>query len=107
MAHTKAQGSSNNGRDSVGQRLGVKRFGGQIVNAGEVLVRQVGTKFHAGNNVSRGSNDTLFARVSGVVKFEYLRSTPGRWGNGRQRISVYPVAAAAPTKKPAKVTAQA
>lgn len=92
MAHTKSQGSSNNGRDSKGQRLGVKRYGGQIVNAGEVLVRQVGTKFHPGRNVGLGSNDTLFARINGVVRFEYMRATPGRWG-GRQRVSVYPASA--------------
>ena len=90
MAHTKSQGSSSNGRDSAGQRLGVKRYGGQVVNAGEVLIRQNGTKFHPGHNVGIGSNDTLFARIAGVVKFEYMRRTPGRWG-GRQRVSVYPV----------------
>lgn len=89
MAHTKSQGSSNNGRDSKGQRLGVKRYGSQLVNAGEVLIRQVGTKFHPGHNVGKGSNDTLYATVTGIVKFEYMRSTPGRWG-GRQRVSVYP-----------------
>lgn len=89
MAHTKSQGSSSNGRDSAGQRLGVKRYGSQFVNAGEVIVRQVGTRFHPGKNVSRASNDTLFARIAGVVKFEYMSKTPGRWG-GRQRISVYP-----------------
>jgi len=90
MAHTKAQGSSSNGRDSAGQRLGVKRYGSQVVNAGEVLVRQVGTKFHPGHNVGRASNDTLFAKTNGVVRFEFIRKTPGRWG-GRQRVSVYPV----------------
>lgn len=89
MAHTKSQGSTTNGRDSAGQRLGVKRFGSQFVNAGEVLVRQNGTHFHPGTNVGRGSNDTLFAKVSGIVKFEWMSKTPGRWG-GRQRISVYP-----------------
>ena len=96
MAHTKSQGSTTNGRDSVGQRLGVKRYGSQIVNAGEVLVRQNGTRFHAGLNVGVAKNDTLFARVPGVVKFEYVRRTPGRWG-GRRRVSVYPVSKAAPT----------
>lgn len=90
MAHTKSQGSTTNGRDSSGQRLGVKRFGSQRVNAGEVLVRQNGTHFHPGLNVGRGSNDTLFAKVAGVVKFEWMSKTPGRWG-GRQRVSVYPV----------------
>jgi large subunit ribosomal protein L27 len=89
MAHTKAQGSSSNGRDSAGQRLGVKRYGSQLVNAGEVLVRQVGTRFHPGNNVGKGSNDTLYSKVTGIVKFEWMSKTPGRWG-GRQRISVYP-----------------
>lgn len=84
MAHKKGQGSSRNGRDSNAQRLGVKRFGGEIVNAGSILVRQRGTKFHPGSNVSKGSDDTLFALSSGVVKFEVGR------GN-RQFISVYPV----------------
>ena len=94
MAHTKSQGSTTNGRDSAGQRLGVKRYGSQVVNAGEVLVRQNGTKFHPGRNVGIASNDTLFARVAGIVKFEYMSKTPGRWG-GRQRVSVYPVPAKA------------
>ena len=94
MAHTKSQGSTTNGRDSAGQRLGVKRYGSQKVNAGEVLVRQNGTHFHPGFNVGIGSNDTLFARISGVVKFEWMSKTPGRWG-GRQRVSVYPEAALA------------
>ncbi|MCB4757598.1 MAG: 50S ribosomal protein L27 [Elusimicrobia bacterium] len=89
MAHTKSQGSSTNGRDSEGQRLGVKRFGGQFVKSGEVLVRQNGTHFHPGFNVLKGSNDTLFARIAGTVRFEFMRQTPGRWG-GRQRVSVYP-----------------
>ena len=69
MAHTKAQGSSSNGRDSNGQRLGVKRYGGEKVLAGAVLVRQRGTKFLPGANVGRGKDDTLFAKVSGVIKF--------------------------------------
>ena len=89
MAHTKSQGSSTNGRDSAGQRLGVKRFGSQLVNAGEVLVRQRGTKFHPGRNVGIGSDDTLFAYVKGVVRFEHVGKTLGRWG-GRLRVSVYP-----------------
>lgn len=89
MAHTKAQGSTSNGRDSAGQRLGVKRYGSQLVNAGEIIVRQNGTKFHPGLNVGRGSNDTLFSKVHGIVRFEYMQKTPGRWG-GRQRVSVYP-----------------
>ncbi len=83
MAHKKGQGSTKNGRDSNSQRLGVKRFGGQLVNAGEILVRQRGTKFHPGTNVMRGSDDTLFATSNGIVKFEIGR-------NDRQFISVYP-----------------
>jgi large subunit ribosomal protein L27 len=69
MAHKKGQGSSRNGRDSAAQRLGVKRFGGQQVKAGEILVRQRGTKFHPGHNVGRGKDDTLFARSEGRVLF--------------------------------------
>ena len=69
MAHTKAQGSSSNGRDSHGQRLGVKRYGGQTVLAGSVIVRQRGTKILPGLNVGRGKDDTLFAKASGVVTF--------------------------------------
>ncbi|HVG22178.1 MAG TPA: 50S ribosomal protein L27 [Blastocatellia bacterium] len=83
MAHKKGVGSSRNGRDSNAQRLGVKRFGGQLVNGGEILVRQRGTKFKPGNNVGRGSDDTLFALVTGNVKFE----EKGRKG---KFISVYP-----------------
>lgn len=84
MAHKKGQGSSRNGRDSNAQRLGVKRFGGQNVLAGNILVRQRGTKFHPGENVGKGSDDTLFALIDGVVKFEVKR------GN-RQYVSVYPL----------------
>ena len=69
MAHKKAGGSSRNGRDSDGQRLGVKRFGGQLVNAGEILVRQRGTHFHPGVFVGRGGDDTLFALADGTVRF--------------------------------------
>ena len=96
MAHTKAQGSSSNGRDSHGQRLGIKRYGSQFVNAGEIIVRQRGTKFLPGTNVSRSSDDSLFARVSGIVTFEWVR-------RGKQQISVYPKVAekAAPAKKAA------
>ncbi|MBT3392458.1 MAG: 50S ribosomal protein L27 [Elusimicrobiaceae bacterium] len=86
MAGTKSQGSSSNGRDSKGQRLGVKRFGSQLVNAGEILVRQKGTKFHPGNNVGKGCNDTLFAKITGEVKFEWVKK-------GKKKISVYPVVA--------------
>ena len=70
MAHKKAGGSTNNGRDSVSKRLGVKKFGGQSVLAGNILVRQRGTKFHAGQNVGRGKDDTLFALTTGNVVFE-------------------------------------
>jgi len=83
MAHKKGQGSTRNGRDSNAQRLGVKRFGGKNVIAGNILVRQRGTKFHPGQNVSIGGDDTLFSLVDGVVKFETKR------GN-RQYVSVYP-----------------
>ncbi|MCX6143767.1 MAG: 50S ribosomal protein L27 [Ignavibacteriales bacterium] len=86
MAHKKGGGSSRNGRDSNAQRLGVKRFGGQTVSAGSILVRQRGTKMHPGNNVGIGSDDTLFAMIDGVVKFE-------RKGKTKQRVSVYPSAA--------------
>ncbi|BAY47730.1 50S ribosomal protein L27 [Scytonema sp. HK-05] len=87
MAHKKGTGSTRNGRDSNAQRLGVKRYGGQVVRAGNILVRQRGTKFHPGNNVGIGSDDTLFALVDGVVTFE-------RKGKNRKKLSVYPVAAA-------------
>lgn len=69
MAHKKGASSSRNGRDSNAQRLGVKRFGGQVVKAGEILVRQRGTKFHPGVNVGRGGDDTLFAKAAGAVQF--------------------------------------
>lgn len=83
MAHKKGGGSSTNGRDSHGQRLGVKRFGGQLVNAGTILVRQRGTRHKPGLNVGRAKDDTLFARITGVVRFED-RGTRGRF------ISVLP-----------------
>ncbi len=70
MAHKKAGGSSRNGRDSESKRLGVKRFGGQLVSAGSILVRQRGTKFHPGDNVGCGNDHTLFAKTDGVVRFE-------------------------------------
>jgi len=82
MAHKKAGGSSRNGRDSASQRRGVKRFGGQAVRAGNILVRQVGTKFHPGLNVGMGKDYTLFAKIDGVVRFE-------RMGKTRRKISVY------------------
>jgi large subunit ribosomal protein L27 len=75
MAHKKGVGSSRNGRDSNPQMLGVKRFGGQFVTGGSILVRQRGTRFKPGNNVGLGSDDTLFAKVDGVVKFERRRNS--------------------------------
>ena len=73
MAHKKGMGSTRNGRDSEAKRLGVKKFGGEIVKAGNIIVRQRGTKFHPGNNVGIGSDDTLFALIDGQVKFEAHR----------------------------------
>ncbi len=70
MAHKKAGGSTRNGRDSQSKRLGVKKYGGQLVTAGNIIVRQRGTKFHSGLNVGRGKDDTLFAKSTGIVKFE-------------------------------------
>ena len=84
FAHKKGQGSSNNGRDSESKRLGVKRADGQVVLAGNVLVRQRGTHIPPGNNVGIGSDDTLYAKVDGVLRFE-------RVGKDRKRASVYPV----------------
>ena len=84
MAHKKAGGSSRNGRDSQSKRLGLKAFGGELVNAGSILVRQRGTVFHPGANVGKGSDDTLFALVHGTVLFS-------RWGRDRQRISIEPL----------------
>ncbi len=83
MAHKKGMGSTRNGRDSHSQRLGVKKYGGEMVLSGNILVRQRGTKFHPGTNVMRGNDDTLFAVADGIVKFERFRLN-------RQRISVYP-----------------
>jgi large subunit ribosomal protein L27 len=88
MAHKKGVGSSRNGRDSNPQYLGIKRFGGEAVTAGSILVRQRGTKFHAGRNVKRANDDSLFATVNGVVKFEWK-------DKGRKQVSVYPAAAEA------------
>jgi large subunit ribosomal protein L27 len=91
MAHKKAGGSSRNGRDSQGQRRGVKRFGGEKVRAGNILVRQLGTKFHPGTNVGLGKDYTLFALLDGEVKFEkYMRNK-----RVKTRVSVVPAAAAA------------
>lgn len=81
MAHKKGVGSSKNGRDSNGQRLGVKRFSGQLVSAGSIIVRQRGTRIHPGVNVGRGSDDTLFAKINGIVKFE-------SFGRNKKRVSV-------------------
>jgi large subunit ribosomal protein L27 len=82
MAHKKAGGSSRNGRDSNGQRRGVKRYGGQVVRAGNVLVRQLGTKIHPGQNVGMGKDFTLFAKIDGIVTYERL-------GRDRKKVSVY------------------
>ena len=84
MAHKKGQGSSQNGRESISKRLGVKRADGQFVLAGNILVRQRVTKIHPGTNVSIGSDDTLYALVDGIVKFE-------RKGRDKKQVSVYPV----------------
>jgi large subunit ribosomal protein L27 len=81
MAHKKAGGSSRNGRDSAGQRFGTKRYGGQRVKAGNILVRQVGTRIHPGVNVGMGRDFTLFAKIDGVVKFE-------DFGKDRKRVSI-------------------
>lgn len=83
MAHKKGGGSSRNGRDSRSKRLGVKKFGGESVRAGNIIVRQRGTKIHPGLNVGRGGDDTLFATMDGVVSFDYGRG-------GRKRVSVLP-----------------
>jgi large subunit ribosomal protein L27 len=84
MAHKKGGGSTSNGRDSNSKRLGVKRFGGEFVIPGNIIVRQRGTKFHPGENVGIGKDHTLFAKIEGFVVFERIR---GR--NGQKRISVY------------------
>jgi large subunit ribosomal protein L27 len=88
MAHKKGVGSSRNGRTSNPQYLGVKKFGGEQVLAGNILVKQRGTRFHPGKNVGKGSDDTLFALIPGVVKFENK-------DKNRKKVSVYPVAASA------------
>jgi len=82
MAHKKAGGSSRNGRDSAGHRYGVKRFGGQKVRAGSILIRQKGTKIHPGNNVGLGKDYTIYAKIDGIVAFERL-------GKDRKKVSVY------------------
>jgi large subunit ribosomal protein L27 len=88
MAHKKGTGSTRNGRDSNSKRLGVKRYGGQVVTAGCIIIRQRGTRVHPGENVGRGSDDTLFSLIDGVVKFE-------KRTRSRKQVSVYPVAVAA------------
>ena len=92
MAHKKGQGSVKNGRDSESKRLGIKRADGQFVLAGNILMRQRGTKMHPGTNVGKGSDDTLFALVDGTVKFE-------RKGRDKKQISVYQVEAVEEAKK--------
>jgi large subunit ribosomal protein L27 len=87
MASKKGTGSTRNGRDSNSKRLGVKKYGGEAVKAGNILVRQRGTRVHPGNNVGRGSDDTLFALIEGVVTFE-------RYGKNRKKVSVYSAATA-------------
>ncbi|HXG30643.1 MAG TPA: 50S ribosomal protein L27 [Thermodesulfobacteriota bacterium] len=84
MAHKKGGGSTSNGRDSVGKRLGIKRFGGEIVRSGNILVRQRGTKYHPGKNVGLGRDFTLFALVDGTVRFE-------RFGKDKTRVEVEPL----------------
>ncbi len=84
MAHKKAGGSSRNGRDSAGKRLGIKRFAGQFVKAGNIIVRQRGTKIHPGANVGLGRDYTIFAKIDGIVKFE-------SFGKDKKRVSVYPI----------------
>jgi large subunit ribosomal protein L27 len=83
MAHTKSQGSSSNGRDSNPKYLGVKRYGGEKVKAGEIIVRQRGTKFLPGVNVGMGKDHTIFAKIDGIVKFEFAKKD-------KQQVSVYP-----------------
>ncbi len=91
MAHKKGQGSSRNGRDSPGQRRGVKLYAGQLAHAGNILVRQVGTRIHPGVNVGMGRDYTLFAKIDGIIRYE-------RVGKDRTRVSIYPQ----PTLEPAQ-----
>jgi len=93
MAHKKGQGSTRNGRDSESKRRGVKRFAGQYVLAGNILVRQLGTKIHPGKNVGTGKDWTLFALVDGIVKYE-------RQGKNRRRVSIVPSDSASPSASP-------
>ncbi|HXT00919.1 MAG TPA: 50S ribosomal protein L27 [Elusimicrobiota bacterium] len=98
MAHTKAQGSSSNGRDSHGQRLGTKRYGGELVKSGMVIVRQRGTKILPGLNVGLGKDHTLFAKIEGVVTFEWAKKD-------KRMASVYPVAGKSAAKSAPKAVA--
>jgi large subunit ribosomal protein L27 len=91
MAHKKGQGSSRNGRDSPGQRRGVKIYAGQLARAGNILVRQLGTRIHPGTNVGMGRDYTLFAKVDGLVRYE-------RVGKARTRVSIYPPSALEPAQ---------
>lgn len=99
MAHKKGGGSSRNGRDSNSQRLGVKAYGGQLVTAGSIIVRQRGTQFHPGRNAGIGKDHTIFAKIDGYVVFEYA---PGK--QGRKQISIY---AEPPVKPAVEASAQA
>lgn len=83
MAHKKGQGSTQNNRDSAGRRLGIKKFGGQFVRAGNIIIRQRGTKVHPGNNVGMGKDHTIFALIDGIVSFE-------RKDRNRKKVSIYP-----------------
>jgi large subunit ribosomal protein L27 len=100
MAHKKGGGSSTNGRDSQGQRLGIKRFAGQVVTGGSILIRQRGTRYKPGRNVGRAKDDSLFARITGIVRFEN-KGQMGRY------ISVLPLAEAAQPAPEAKTAAAA
>ena len=84
MAHKKAGGSTNNGRDSKSKRLGVKKYGGESVTSGAIIIRQRGTRIHPGSNVGLGRDHTIFAKTDGLVKFEWV-------AKGKRRVSVYPV----------------
>ncbi len=99
MAHKKGQGSSSNGRESESKRLGIKRADGQLVQAGNILFRQRGTKIHPGTNVGIGSDDTLYAKVTGIMKMERL-------GRDKKKVSVYPEVAKKETKAAKKPAAK-
>ena len=101
MAHKKGGGSSTNGRDSQGQRLGIKRFAGQVVTGGSILIRQRGTRYKAGQNVGRAKDDSLYARITGVVRFD----DKGRTGRFISVISLEAAAAAKSEAKPAPASA--